>query len=597
MSTERSTVIRADAMLLSELLHWGRFAVPWHQRYYDWTASNTQELLLDIDEAIKENRRCHFLGAILLVDAQDGQWEINDGQQRMVTVSLICAALCRRFSQETADSQREAQALRMLFCLDDRGVWSLDEAEHYEPRIESPVGDRMRYRQMIRGNSIGADGKLTAAWRTIEEFLGPTNAGGRWESHFDFIRERLEIACLSVPRDIDPNAVYETINSRGKQLDDLDRIRNFIYSHFNAESEVQRKDTVHADLERIREVFPGGNRAAEYMRCRLQCRFGFLPKDNLYRDARLAIREQRDRHRKPRMTAPDYAFGLTREISKSEDLELFRRLTSRTPDPDFVHAFESASGTVNSPRKLAVFLRELRSYTITQPLVFALMIKYVHETGGRRRKAVSRLVHRNLSRLASFVLRTAFVAPKFEPSHFETEFSNYSMKLASVIDVPDDSFVEFLRDCDRSEYGVLEDAKFVGAMTEATLRGKVKILQFLLGINRHGRPDAVVLQERQCTVEHILPVSSEHWKNWHGFDNVDGNDWVHRIGNLTLMSSGDNKPGSKYNSSFARKRQSYQRSSVGITRDLAACDDWSPVALQRRQRRLAETAARVWAFE
>ena len=284
MSGGRATVIRADAMLLSELFHWGRFAVPWHQRYYDWTAFNTQELLLDIDEAIKETRRCHFLGAILLVETDEGRWEINDGQQRMVTVSLLCAALCRRFAQETGDSQREAQALRMLFCLDDRGVWSLEEAEHYEPRIDSPVGDRMRYRQMIRGNSIGADGKLTAAWRTIDEFLGPTDAGGRWERYFDFIREQLEVACLRVPRDLDPNAVYETINSRGKQLDDLDRIRNFVYSYFNADSEVQRKDTVHADLERVREVFPGAGKAAEYMRCRLQCRFGFLPKDNLYRD-------------------------------------------------------------------------------------------------------------------------------------------------------------------------------------------------------------------------------------------------------------------------------------------------------------------------
>ena len=119
MSRGHPTVIRADAMLLSDLFDWGRFAVPWHQRYYDWTPTNTHELLLDLDEAIKEGRRCHFLGAILLVETAEGQWEINDGQQRMVTVSLISAALCRRFARETGDSQREGQALRMIFDLDD----------------------------------------------------------------------------------------------------------------------------------------------------------------------------------------------------------------------------------------------------------------------------------------------------------------------------------------------------------------------------------------------------------------------------------------------------------------------------------------------
>ena len=280
MTPERPTVISADAILFSELFRKGRFSVPWHQRYYDWTATNTHALLHDIDEAIKENRRCHFLGAVLLVGTDDGRWEINDGQQRMVTVSLICAALCRRFAHETRDSQREGQALRMLFHLDDSGVWSLDDAEHYEPRIQSPVADRMRYRQMIRGNSIGTNGKLTSTWRTIDEFLGPTNTGERWENYFDFIREHLEIACLTIPQDLDPTAVYETINSRGKQLDDLDRIRNFIYSHFNADAEAQRKDSVHTDLETIREVFPLRRKAADYMRCCLQCRFGFLRKDN-----------------------------------------------------------------------------------------------------------------------------------------------------------------------------------------------------------------------------------------------------------------------------------------------------------------------------
>ena len=597
MSGSRATVIRADAMLFSDLFYKGCFTVPWHQRYYDWTVSNVQSLLLDIDEAIKEKRRCHFLGAVLLMETKEGRWEINDGQQRMVTVSLLCAALCRRFAQETRDSQRESQALRMLFNLDGQGVWSSDQAEHYEPRIETPLSDRMRYRQIIRGNSIGTNGKLTAAWRKIEEFLGPTNNGGRWESYFDFLREKLEIACLSVPRYIDPNAVYETINSRGKQLDDLDRIRNFIYSHFNADSEAQRKDSVHADLETIREVFPAPRKAVDYMRCRLQCRFGFLRRDNLYRDVRSAMREQRDRLRQPRIEPADYIFDLTREIAKREDLDLFRRLTSPTPDPDFLRTFEAASDTVNSPRNLTVFLRELRGYTVTQPLVFTLMAKYVHETDGRRGRRIAKLVHRNLSRLATFVLRTAFVAPKFEPSHFETEFSNFAKSLTTMTEVPDDGLLRFLQECDRSEYGVLDDTRFLDTMTETTLRGNPRIKQLLLGINRHGRPDAVVLREADCSVEHILPLSSDHWKGWHGFEKEDANDWVHRVGNLTLMSSGDNKPGSKYNSSFAKKRRSYQDSSVANTRDLSKYDEWTPENLEMRQRELAETAVRVWVFE
>ena len=297
------------------------------------------------------------------------------------------------------------------------------------------------------------------------------------------------------------------------------------------------------------------------------------------------------------MTPADYTFGLTREISKREDLALFRKLTSPTPDPDFLRAFEAASGTIKSPRNLSVFLRELRGYTVTQPLVFALMVKYAREKDLARRRKIARFVHRNLSRLATFVLRTAFVAPKFEPSHFETEFSNFARDLTATTDVPDRGMRQFLRECDRSEYGVLEDAKFLDAMTEGTLRGNSKIKQFLLGVNRHGRPDAVVLRGTDCSVEHVLPVSADHWSVWRGFEKVEGGDWIHKIGNLTLMSTGDNKPGSNYNASFAKKRVSYENSSVAITRELAANDDWTPELLQARQRSLAEAAVSVWVFE
>ena len=270
----------------------------------------------------------------------------------------------------------------------------------------------------------------------------------------------------------------------------------------------------------------------------------------------------------------------------------------KEPHPlEFVHAFEAACGTVNSPRNLTVFLRELSSYTITQPLVFALMVRYIRETDGRRRRGIARGVHRSINRLTTFVLRTAFVAPKFESSHFETEFSNYARSITAAAQISDDHFVRFLEDCDRSEYGILDDAKFRSEISETTLSGKKRTSHFLLGINRHGRPDAVVLSHADCSVEHILPQSSEHWKGWHGFDNVDEKDWVNRIGNLTLMSSGDNKPGSKFNSDFAKKRSSYQNSSVAITRELARNTEWTPQSIEKRQRKMADTAAKVWVWD
>ena len=592
MIAQRRTVIKAESTLFSDLFLKGRFAVPWHQRYYDWRASDVRALLHDINDAIEENRDCYFLGTIMLVETASLRWEINDGQQRMVTVSLICAALCRRFPR---GSYREGRALYMLFDREDNSTWTLDDAEHHHARISPPQNDAMRYYQMIRGNTIGTNGMLTSAWTEIENFFSPMSCEKR-EQYFDFLMQKLEVTCLHVPTSIDPNSVYETINSRGKSLDDLDRIRNYLYSHFNGAADSQRKNSLHENLERIRIVIPSTKKAGEYMRSHLQCRFGFLRKDHFYRDVREAIRTQRDKRQEPLKSLADYVFTLTKEIASPASLELFRIMTATNPNPDFIRAFEIASGTTKSPRSLAVFLRELRGYTVTQPLAFAILMRYIRESDGRKKKRVAQIANRNLSRLASFVLRTAFVAPKFEPSHFETEFSNYAKEITLANDLPDTGFADFLKGCDRSKYGVLDDSRFQSAIVEGRMTGGTKIRQFLLGINGILQSDARLLNERFCTIEHVFPKASQHWTGWPGFNLVDGADWVDRIGNLTLMGPTDNKPGTKYNGDFSKKLQSYRDSGIKLTRELSEFTEWTPDAIEARQRTMAKRATDVWQF-
>ena len=576
----------------------GRFVVPWHQRYYDWTERDVRALLADIKEAVSEQRRCYFVGAVIVVEREGHTWEINDGQQRMVTVSLICAAFCRRFARATQDAQREALALRMLFALSNGAVCSLDEAEHYIPRIEPPVNDRVAYRQMIRGNDIGTTGKLALAWQAINAFLGSSNEGNWWEAYFDYICNHLELACLSVPWEIDPNSVFETINCRGRPLDDIDLIRNFLYSHFNALEETQRRETVHDNLERIGQVFSrikNSNKAEAYVRCRMQCWFGFLSKDTLYREVRRKIRNESETQQW-RDNPSNLVFELSKNIARPEDLELYRRISSPTAGPEFVAKFEATSMTTNSPRNLTIFLRELKDYSVTHTLVFALMEKYVHEADGTKKRKVARLANKNLRRLASFVLRTAFVAPKFEPSHFEKHFAEFAATISQSGSIPDGEFAEFLRDRDRAEYNVLDDRNFETIMSTIHMRGNNKIKSLLLGINRAGGPDAVLLRSEHCSVEHVLPTADEHWQGWQGFDSVDPRDWVHRIGNLTLMARGDNKPSGKFNKSFEKKVAVYQESSVAITREIAARDSWSPCEVTQRQEKIAKQAVKVWLF-
>ncbi|MCY4610550.1 MAG: DUF262 domain-containing HNH endonuclease family protein [Gammaproteobacteria bacterium] len=593
-----STVIRAEAMLISELFHMGQFEVPWHQRHYDWAVSDVRALLSDIDDTIERDQKTYFLGAIMLIENGSEQWLINDGQQRMITISLVNAVLCNRFSHEKPGSQREGHALRLLFDLDDKGVWTLSDSDQYVPRISPPANDKMQYHQMIRGNTIGTNGLLTAAWDEINRFFDSMDIK-RAEQYFQFLLRNLEVACLWVPLHIDANAVYETLNFRGKKLDDWDLIRNYLYSHFGSDSESEKKNSVHADLERIGIRIPNTKKASEYIRSCLQCKFGFLRKDQFYREAREAIRSQKGKVPTPDESLPDYVLDLTRQLALPESLELYLRITAANPEPDFIRAFEVASDTVNSRRNLAVFLYELRDYKVTLPLIFSILTWFIQEKDGRRKRRIARIAHKNLSRLATFVLRTAFVAPKFEPSNFEEKFSNYAYVIASAEDLPDTEFADFLRDCDQSAFGVLNDTRFRNAMNEISMSGSTKNKKFLLGINGYQQKDFRLLNPRQCSLEHVLPESPIHWSGWDGFsdDGINASDWVTRIGNLTLMGPTDNKPGVKYNSSFEKKRPSYQESAIKLTRDLGKLAEWSPDHIRKRQKRMATLAVKIWAFE
>ena len=591
--TTRAPLVGARSLRFPKLLQEGFFEVPWHQRYYDWKSDHVRELLLDIEEAVTEERECYFLGTVILVKKKPPRWEINDGQQRMITFSLICAALCRKFADNGSVSHNEARALRILFDLDADETCSMDDAQNYSPRITPQLDDQVAYWNMIRGKTIGANGIITAAWKEIEKFISSQTLV-QSKDYFNFLVQKLEIACLEVPSEIDPNAVYETINCRGKSLDDVDLIRNHIYSHFNADQHIEKRKTVHKHLGLIQTKIQAKGRASEYMRCHLQCLFGFLRKDRFYREVRKKIKKNAQQVNK---SLPDYAFVLTEKLARPMSLSLFLGvIISPRPDPIIINAFNRDSQKSNSPRNLNVFLWELRGYTVTQPLVFALLTTYLRESDGRRKKRIARVVHNQLSNLATFVLRTAFVAPKFEPSHFEEKFANFAERIMQDEEISTREFAEFLKDCDQSYLNVLTDSKFEEALYEARMTGNNKVKRFLFGVNSSPPRSSQIYNDREFTVEHILPQSNRHWGNWKAFEGQDPRDWINRIGNLALLTRTDNKPGQKFNRCFEKKKEIFRESNLSITSRLADYDDWTPENIERRQHHMVRRAVEVWRF-
>ena len=580
--------ITSNTQFLSDVLYSGRFRVPWHQRHYDWSAQEVDDLLHDLKDALDAGKTCYFLGSIMLLEASgNAPQRINDGQQRLITFSLMMSTFCRRFAeQQPVDTAREKMALEVLFDRSRKEISLLVDAPQYRPRIVAPRNDRPVFTQIIRGSDIGSNGPLMMAWTRINRFISSLDRQ-TMEDLFDFLLNRVEVSVLTVPADVDANRVFETLNARGKNLSESDLIRNLLYSHFSSSDDKERRNNVHNSLQGIGLILKANTSrtiTSQYFRCYLQCYYGFLHEKRFYREfsnkAELAIRGD---------GSSDKAYELVQGLGRQDNIQLFRTIHSGKPSS----ALEGHLPTISGKRHLAVLLQELKSYRVAHPLCYALLHRYIVET--KHRQQAAKMIVRSLKNLNSLVMRSVFVTTAFHSSKFAKPLAECAQQVFMNTNLESLDIADKLERSDAS--GVLQDSRFIRQMTDMRMSNNKKALRYLFGINAHGDRGADALRIGGCSVEHVLPESDRHWPGWLGFKDVNPLDWIYRTGNLLVLSRNENRGDDEFNANYANKRSALGKSPLLMARTVAAdYEEWTPTTINMRSRQLAEMAARIWTF-
>ncbi len=86
-SADGVSVVTVGAMLED-----GTLSIPRYQRPYSWSPETALQLLDDVHDACKAGGPSYVLGAII-VHRHDGRLDVVDGQQRLLTLTLITAVL------------------------------------------------------------------------------------------------------------------------------------------------------------------------------------------------------------------------------------------------------------------------------------------------------------------------------------------------------------------------------------------------------------------------------------------------------------------------------------------------------------------------
>src|ERR1700730_6328293 len=149
---------------IGELLRHGRLVVPPNQRSA-WEDRHVQDLLQDLAEAITNDDDEYFLGTIVLIEPRGAIPPVADGQQRLVTVSVMLARIRDRLHQ----IKREASAGKV----DGDYLRSVDmETEERLARLTLNLEDNEYFRRYILSSPIDAGFNLATR---PEEAIRPSN--------------------------------------------------------------------------------------------------------------------------------------------------------------------------------------------------------------------------------------------------------------------------------------------------------------------------------------------------------------------------------------------------------------------------------------
>ncbi len=224
--------MKADAIKLLDFIGKSQekqFVIPIYQRVYSWEKEQCKQLWDDIVKTGgNDQMNGHFIGSIVFV--QDGIYTtshnellIIDGQQRLTTITLLLTALRDHLNDEDEFLEkfsRQKIQNRYLINSDEKGD------KKFKLILSDSDKDTLLYLiDKDRRKPSEPSSKIMENFKLFEEWVSNTN---KLETIFKGL-DKLMVVEISLERGKDnPQLIFESMNSTGKDLTQTDLIRNYI---------------------------------------------------------------------------------------------------------------------------------------------------------------------------------------------------------------------------------------------------------------------------------------------------------------------------------------------------------------------------------
>ena len=540
------------------------YKVPPFQRDYSWTVDEWDDLWQDIlGLFVAEPEPAHYMGYLVLQSADSKEFDIIDGQQRITTLSIMILAAISYLNDLSGDederNHRRAEQLRNSY------IGYLDPVT-LVPQSKLQLNrhnDRFYQTYLVPLERIPQRGLSASehllrkgfAWFKERIKQHAPDSGEAVAKFVDSVVDKLFFTVITVTDELNAFKVFETLNARGVRLSSTDLLKNYLFSVVNADG---AHDTELKALEEQWEGIVGlleSENFPEFLRVYWNSRNKLVRKSDLFKTIRREIKTKAE------------AFTLIRNLDRNAGV--YRAL--RNASDDLWDQAESEH------------IKELQMFNVRQPL--SVLLAAFMRFGEDDRPSF----HRILCAVSVVSFRYNVIC-NMQTNEQERVYNDVAVRVAS-------GALEAARAVIQELSTVYpEDERFRAAFKDKELRttnsrNKKVVRYILFGLERHLTPCDYDFESATISVEHILP---EHPSDgWEQFNEPDQEKFVYRLGNMTLLHTGQNQDVGS--APYEQKAAVYAESDFALTRKVAEeFDDWVPEKIESRQDWMARQATSIW---
>lgn len=565
--------LQAGETTLNKLLNTSRqFIVPIFQRNYSWQKNQYEQLWFDILRASKfKEKQNHFIGSIVYIDmgtpaGRPQQLLLIDGQQRLTTISILLCAIkdyVQKFNLETK--------LINLAKIKNQFLYNSDEIDEDRYKLLLNVQDKETYIKLI-DNTIFTVNKPTTNIIKCYEFF--------YERIEDFIKQhgqideiyagifKLSLVSISLDKDSDnPQMIFESMNSTGKDLSQTDLLRNYLLMDLTPEKQTRLYKTYWKSMEELfgEDIYKNDvNKFDYFIRdfLTLKSDTGYICKiNNVYENFKRYYLDnncEKFAVLKDLFTYAKYYAWIDLLQENDDELKLywqeFKKLDSHVVYPFLLKLYDDYSRQILIKEDFKKILQVVISY-LWRRAICEIPTNSLSKTFATLYQAVDKDDYVN-SVIKAFVFKSSY---KRFPSDYEVR--------------------EKLQTKDIYHF---------------------RLRKYLLeALENYYHKEPIDLNTANYTIEHIMPQNIEHNLSW---QQMLGEDWqevhslyLHTLGNLTI--TGYNAEMS--NKSFWEKvngESGFKHSHLKLNESIAQCDVWNKKAIQRRTNILTDIILKIWKY-